>query len=159
MHRLLLFLGLAFALVVGGVAVAETVDGLLGGQSITMLPAESRTGAARVWDDQSTEGMPIVDRTRMPAEPICFAEEILAKFTPGADPAAVAARHGTTIASTIPQLGIYVLAVPPGSQAEKIAVLSSDPEVEYAEPNAVMSIPERPAAGTTPCPDGAPPRE
>jgi hypothetical protein len=72
------------------------------------------------------------------------------KFKPGADPATVAGRYGASIASSIPQIGVYVLAVTPGTQAATLAGLSADPDVEYAEPNSVVRVPELPPT-TGPC--------
>lgn len=84
----------------------------------------------------------------------CPEEELLVKFRPGADPATVSARHGATIRSVISGIDVYVLAVPAGTTAEKIGEFMADPEVEFAEPNETMSVPERPPASPTPC--GAP---
>ena len=161
-RRLLMLSSMLLAIIIGGVAVAEYDDHPFSDQPTIRHESASRGVVVQPsthGDDTagpSTELIPIVERTSTPTEPACFLEEVLAQFRVGADPATVAVRHGTTITSTIPQLGIYVLGVPPGTQAEKVAALINDPDVEYAEPNAVMGIPERPASGSAPCPAGSP---
>lgn len=72
----------------------------------------------------------------------CPMDEILVKFQPGVDPRAVSERHGATILSIIPDIEVYVEAVPHGAAAAKIAEFLADPDVVYAEPNGVMSVPE-----------------
>lgn len=101
--------------------------------------------------DPERVSLPMQDQPPPTAEPICRLEEVLAKFKPGADPDAVAARHGTVISSSIPQIGVYVLDVPAGTQAEKVAALAADPDVEYAEPNGVVRIQDQPPAGPDSC--------
>jgi thermitase len=82
----------------------------------------------------------------------CAPDEVLVKFRPGADPAIVSARHGGTITSEIAGIQVYVVAVPPGTVMEKVAALGADPEVEYAEPNAIVRIPEAPPPDPGSCP-------
>jgi thermitase len=87
--------------------------------------------------------------TALPAE--CVPDELLVKFRPGADPATVAARHGATIKEELPGIAVFVLTIPAGTVAEKVAVFSADPQVEYAEPNGIMRVPEEPPDGSSPC--------
>ena len=83
--------------------------------------------------------------------PECVADELLVKFRPGADPTAVSARHGATIIEPIVGIEVYRLSIPYGTVAEKVAEFGADPEVEYAEPNGIMRIPESPPSHAQPC--------
>ena len=154
MHRLLLSIGLA--VLVGGIAVAVNADQHFGDQPTVTEPLARPESAdrPRVISDlpltgQAIPGQPEIDGTaaqqaETPSALACRREEMLVKFKPGADAATVAARYGATIVSSIPQIGVYVLAVPPGTQAAALAGLSADLGVEYAEPNGVVRIPELP---------------
>ncbi|MDP8922596.1 MAG: hypothetical protein M3O34_06925 [Chloroflexota bacterium] len=153
MHRLLLSLGLA--LLLGGIAIAVNADQPFGDLEGSDAPSTEQAPADLPLVspdlplvDEATPGLhetgpSVADHIATPAEPACR-EEVLAKFRPVAAPATVAARYGASIVSSIPQIGVYVLAVPPGTQAETIAALSADPDVEFAEPNGVVRIPEQP---------------
>src|SRR5215210_5548212 len=84
-----------------------------------------------------------------PAVPgACVPDELLVKFRPGTDPTAVSARHGATIVEPIVGNEVYLLSIPYGTVVEKIAELGADPEVEYAEPNGIVTIPESPPSRT-----------
>ena len=72
--------------------------------------------------------------------------QLLVKFRPGVDPVVVAARHGATIVGSIPSIAVYLLAVPPGTAGERLAALTADPEVEFAELNGTVTVPEQPPA-------------
>ena len=160
MRRLLLSVGLA--VLVGGVAVAANADQPFGEHSVLGEPSSRHVPADRpraISDlplvDQATPGRPATDPAGLkqpgtPTEPACRPEELLVKFGPGADPATVTARYGASIVSSIPQIGVYVLAVPPGAQAATLTAMAADPDVEYAEPNGVVRIPELPTTAD-PC--------
>jgi hypothetical protein len=77
--------------------------------------------------------------------------ELLVKFRPGVDPVAVAARHGAMIVGSIPSIDVYLLAVPPGTAGERLAALAADPEVEFAEFNGTVTVPEQPPADGPTC--------
>ena len=81
----------------------------------------------------------------------CVPDELLVKFRPGADPTTVSARHGATIIEPIVGIEVYLLSIPYGTVAEKVAEFGADPEVEYAEPNGIMRIPESPPSHAQPC--------
>ncbi|MBA2449132.1 MAG: hypothetical protein H0V51_14020 [Chloroflexi bacterium] len=83
--------------------------------------------------------------------PECVADELFVKFRPGADPAVVSARYGGTIRSAISFIDVYVVAVPYGTVAQKVAEFGADAEVEYAEPVGVARIPESPPGESPPC--------
>jgi len=85
------------------------------------------------------------------ATPACRPDELLVAFRPGAEPAAVSARHGATVASEIPDIGVFVVAVPPGTAAATLAAFAADADVEFAEPNGVASVPEAPPASRDVC--------
>jgi hypothetical protein len=91
-----------------------------------------------------------IGRTALPAT-TCPPDELLVKFQPAADPSSVAARYGATILSRIQSIDIYVLAVQAGNGPVTIAALQSDPEVVFAEPNALVGIPEQPPPAPEPC--------
>ena len=152
MRRLLLSVGLA--VLVGGIAVAANADQPFGEEATLHETATGRAPAdlpRAISDlpivDQATPGPPATDGrgVKQPGPrlaPACRPEEMLVKFKPGADATAVAARHGASIVSSIPQIEVYVLAVPTGTQTQALAALAADPDVEYAEPNAVVRVPE-----------------
>ena len=77
-------------------------------------------------------------------------DEVLVKFRPGADPAAVSERHAGSIASVIAAIDVYVVTVPPGSADQKVTEFSADPDVVYAEPNATATtqLPPEPSPHT-----------
>jgi hypothetical protein len=83
-------------------------------------------------------------------------DQVLMKVKPGIDAAAVAARHGGTVTSTIGQLGISVVVFPPGRAQAALPALAADPDVEFAEPDRIVSIPEQPRSGDG-CGGGAAP--
>jgi hypothetical protein len=92
---------------------------------------------------QQDSGPP--DGTRPPPEasheassPACGPDRILVKLLPGADPATVIARYGGTIIQTIPGIEVLVVTVPGGTGQQTIDALNADPEVQYAEPDAVV---------------------
>ena len=68
----------------------------------------------------------------------------MVKFRNDADLAAVSARHGLAIRDRIPGIDVYLLAIQPGAVVVKVAELQGDPDVEFAETNGVMSVPEQP---------------
>jgi len=70
----------------------------------------------------------------------CLVDQLLVKFRPGVDPNAASAWHGATIISQIRALEVYVLEVPSGTVAQKVAEFGADPEVEYAEPNGIAHV-------------------
>jgi len=164
-RRLLLSLGLA--VLAGGIAVAANADQPFAEGLSVAQPATHRAPADRplaISDlpivDQPTPDQPQADRgpTRQPGartESACRREELLVKFAPGADATTVAGRHGATVVSSIPRIGVYVLAVPPGAQAATLTALAADPEVEYAEPNGVVRVPELPPTAD-PCAEATP---
>lgn len=82
--------------------------------------------------------------------PQCVSDELLVKFQPGADPAAVSARHGATVKDVIGGIEVFVLGVPAGTVNQKVLEFQADPEVVYAEPNGIVGIPEDPPTGS-PC--------
>ncbi len=79
-------------------------------------------------------------------------------FRPGAEPTAVSARYGATVASEVPDIGVFVVAVPPGTAAEKLAAFAADADVKFAEPNGVASVPETPPASREVC-EATPPED
>jgi len=85
------------------------------------------------------------------SEPACPPDELLVKFQPAADPAIETARYGATILSRIEGIDVYVLAVAAGTGSATITALQSDPEVVFAEPNALVGIPEAPPPAPEPC--------
>ena len=179
MRRLLLSLGLA--ILVGGVAVAVNADQRFGDhtpsgevtavpdaarprgisdlplvdQPTVDLPTVDQPTVDQPTVDQPAGDRPVADRVGAPTVPACRREEMLVKFKPGADPATVAARYGASVESSIPQIGVFVLAVPPGTGAATLAALAADPDVEYAEPNGVMRVPELPPT-PDPCAEETP---
>ena len=84
-------------------------------------------------------------------EPACLPDQLLVKFQSTADPATVTARYGATILNRIEGIDVYVLAVPAGSGHATITALQSDPEVMFAEPTALVGIPEEPPPAAEPC--------
>ena len=64
---------------------------------------------------------------------------VLARFAPGANAAAVAARTGATIQRDL-VLGIKVLAVPAGNEMAVVNALSNNPNVEFAEPDYIRTF-------------------
>ena len=91
-----------------------------------------------------------VRRTAL-SEPACPPDELLVKFQPAADPATVSARYGATVLNRIERIDVYVLAVPAGFGPATITALQSDSEVVFAEPNALVGIPEEPPPAPAPC--------
>ena len=63
---------------------------------------------------------------------------ILARFTPGANAAAVAARHGATVQGEV-VFRIMMLQVPVGAELRVAAALSNNPNVEFAEPDFIRT--------------------
>src|SRR5262245_2944334 len=73
-----------------------------------------------------------------PPEHARFARDrVLARFAggeAGAAGRAIAAAHGAAVLDAIPQIGLHVLSVPPGLDAEAfVAELADDEAVEFAE--------------------------
>jgi hypothetical protein len=87
--------------------------------------------------------------------PECVPDQLLVKFRPGADPAAVAARYGATPTGSVVGLDVHVLLVPAGTVPQMVATFEADPDVEYAEPNGIARVPEAPPVSGQPC--GPPP--
>ncbi len=81
----------------------------------------------------------------------CVPDQLLVKFRPGADPLGVVARHDATIESVLPAIDVYVVGIPSGTVLEKMAEFQLDPDVEFAEPNAIVRIPESPAPRSDAC--------
>ena len=80
-----------------------------------------------------------------PATGPYVAGEILVKFRPGASEAGKADAHrqgGGTLLSAIARTGIQGVAVPPGNERAAIARYQSNPNVLYAEPNFIRTIPK-----------------
>jgi hypothetical protein len=75
------------------------------------------------------------------------------KFRGGVDPNEAVQRHGLIIAEHITGIDVYVLLAPEGRSSEVIAELQADPDVEFAEPNGVMTVPEEPRAPSSRCPE------
>jgi len=88
------------------------------------------------------------------AGPACATEQVLVKVNPGVDPADVVARHGGTILWTIEGIGVQVVAVPAGTQGQKIDEFMADPDVKYAEPNGVVRATQ--GSDRQECPSSAP---
>lgn len=66
-------------------------------------------------------------------------DELLVKFAPGADPAALAHAFGFRLhRQTL--LGVWVVKVPPSALDAVLAALSRNPQVEYAELNGIATI-------------------
>jgi len=68
----------------------------------------------------------------------CKPDSLLVKVNPGADPAAVIARHGGTIIRTISGIDVQVVAVPAGTGLQTIDELNADPDVKYAEADQIV---------------------
>ena len=165
MRRLLLSVGMA--LLVGGFAVAANADqDFLDLPTVEIAARQPSTDPPLAASDLPLIGQPTpvqpsddgatVKQTGTTTESACRPEELLVKFKPGADASIVAGRHGASVLSNIPQLGIYVLAVPPGAQAATLSALSADPDVEYAEPNGVVRVPELPPTADPCAPEATP---
>jgi thermitase len=80
------------------------------------------------------------------------AGQILVKFTPGTNGQAKAAAHrqgGGRVQSEIAETGLQLVAVPAGDETGAINRYRRNPNVMYAEPNFIRSIPE-PVSGSTP---------
>ena len=73
-----------------------------------------------------------------PSAPACEPDRILVKLGPGADPAAVIARHGGTIVRTISGIEVQVVDVPAGQGQQAIDALNAAPEVQYAEADQIV---------------------
>jgi tripartite-type tricarboxylate transporter receptor subunit TctC len=84
-------------------------------------------------------------------QPPCPPVELLVKFQPGADPDAVAARHGGTIQSVLAGIQVHVVQVPASTAAQALAAFQADSDVVYAEPNGTMTIPEQPESTPPDC--------
>ena len=91
-----------------------------------------------------------VRRTAL-TESACPPDQLLVKFQSAVDPATVTARYGGTILNKIEGIDVYVLAVPAGTGPATIAALQSDPDVVFAEPNALVGIPEELPPAAEPC--------
>jgi thermitase len=68
---------------------------------------------------------------------------VLARFTPGAQGAAIAASHGADLREELLVPGIWVLEVPVGAEVAIAAALARSPNVAFAEPDWILA--------TTPC--------
>ena len=80
------------------------------------------------------------------------AGQILVKFTPGANGQAKADAHrqgGGRVLNEIAEIGLQLVAVPAGDETGAINRYRRNPNVIYAEPNFIRSIPE-PVGGSTP---------
>ena len=78
-----------------------------------------------------------------PADPF-VAGEILIKFRPGSNASARANAHrvaGGTLRAEIARTGLHRAAVPAGSESAAIARYQRNPNVLYAEPNFIRSVP------------------
>src|SRR3954465_8875260 len=73
-----------------------------------------------------------------PSVPPCKPDSLLVKVNPGADPAAVVARHGGAIIRTISRIDVQVGAVPAGTGLQTIDELNADPDVKYAEADQIV---------------------
>lgn len=67
-------------------------------------------------------------------------DEVLVKFEPGVNPAAVARSVGARIHGRIPSLDVFVLKVPEGTVEATVLALSNNTLVEFAEPNGIATI-------------------
>ncbi|HEX6590017.1 MAG TPA: S8 family serine peptidase [Longimicrobiales bacterium] len=63
---------------------------------------------------------------------------VLARFMPGANAAAEAARHGATVQGEV-AFGIMMLQVPVGAEYRVVNALSNNPNVEFAEPDFIRT--------------------
>lgn len=132
-------LALFLASLIGAIALVAALDG-------RAFHEDASTAASQV----------TADGTPTPADAgsavfECVPDQVLARFRPGVDPAAVSARHGATFTGAIVGLDVHVLTVPSGTVMEKVAALSADPDVVYAEPNGIARIAEAPSAAAQPC--------
>ena len=66
-------------------------------------------------------------------------DEVLVKFEPGVNPAAVARSVGARIHGRIPALDVFILKVPEGTVEATVLALSNNTLVEYAEPNGIAT--------------------
>ncbi|MCC6174592.1 MAG: hypothetical protein IT305_04735 [Chloroflexi bacterium] len=101
--------------------------------------------------DPTAASLPTGEASPAPSPAACPSAQLLVKPRPGADPNAIAARHGGTVVQVIPGIQVAVVEVPATSADATLAALQSDPDVVYAEPNGVVRIPELPP-GPSPCP-------
>ena len=130
-------LAVILASLVGAVALVAVVD-----------------GQASVHEVQTADGQATPDAaptSQGAARFECVPDQVLVKFRPGTDPAAVSARHGATFTGAIVGLDVQVLTVPAGTVPEKVAALSADPDVVYAEPNGIARVPEAQSGAAQPC--------
>lgn len=67
-------------------------------------------------------------------------DEVLVKFEPGVNPAAVARSVGARIHGRIPTLDVFILKVPEGTVEATVLALSNNSLVEFAEPNGIATI-------------------
>jgi hypothetical protein len=79
--------------------------------------------------------MPILE----PATVACPPDRILVKARAGVDAAALIARYGGTVTQTITGIDVQVVDVPHGTGQQAIDALSADPDVEYAEPDQIVT--------------------
>ncbi|MFW6202261.1 MAG: S8 family serine peptidase [Gemmatimonadota bacterium] len=64
---------------------------------------------------------------------------VLARFAPGADASALASGHGAGVDRSV-TLGVLMLSVPAGAEERIARALSSNPQVEFAEPDYIRTF-------------------
>jgi serine protease len=72
---------------------------------------------------------------------------VLARFTPGAQRAAIAAAHGASLEAEI-ALGIAMMRVPAGRELQIAQALARNPNVQWAEPDFIRTVGEPCRLGT-----------
>jgi hypothetical protein len=108
------------------------------------LPAQEESQAPDGENGNQAPASEPAPQKEPPASPsaACQPDRILVKIKPGADPAAVIARHGGTIVQTIPGIEVQVVTVPGGTGQQAIDALSADPDVQYAEADSIVRASE-----------------
>ena len=92
----------------------------------------------------AVEAPPAQPEQSMPA---CKPDRILVKVQPGVDAAAVVARYGGTVLRTIEGIDVQVVTVPAGQGQQAIDALMADPEVQYAEADAIVTAAQAAGSG------------
>jgi hypothetical protein len=94
----------------------------------------------RAQQEPTTEIAQSPENPPQPEPPVtaCKPDRILVKVQPGVDAAAVVARYGGTIIRTIPDIDVNVVTLPAGQGLSAIDALNADPEVKYAEADAIV---------------------
>ena len=109
-------------------ALGRTGDNLSG----SALAAPAANHQARAWRPSSGALDPVL------GDPGYVPDEILVRFKPGVDAAAIAtinATLGATYKATITSVDVQILSVPTGQVLTKVEDYRANPNVAYAEPN------------------------